>query len=169
VLPGEVVRGLVTRYEEEIATLALELEAALREAAEAERRCTGHSFTEVLSLGLGDGDGQTLEVDTRAHASSPVDLSDLDVPDLNGSDLAVPDVEVPRHVPPRTTVVTRPRAHRHEHPTPATPGPTAPGASPTIGDVRVAGDSRHARWRTQWMTKAGVVIALLGVLLLKFG
>jgi hypothetical protein len=168
VLPGEVVRGLVTRYEEEIAALALELEVALHEAAEAERRCTGHSIADVLSLGLGDTYGQSLDAETSTPAFSPVDLGGLDIPDR---DAPVPDPGVLRHAPPRTTVVTRPRAHRDEPLTPATPWPTAPGPNPTTGDVRprAADDSRSGRWRTQWMTKAGVVIALLGLLLLKFG
>ncbi len=162
VLPGAVVRGLVVRYEQEIAALTLELDAALAEAAEAERSAGGHSIADVLALGL-DAD----------HLGSPERV--VSTPPLPPvAPAAAAPVPV---VPPRTTVVMRPRTLQHGAPTAAGLPSTASASAPVPSSASVAKpgrphlaqDSWSSRFRVHWMMKAGVITALVGILLLKFG
>jgi hypothetical protein len=156
VLPGAVVRGLVARYEQEIAALALELELALAEASEAERSVDGHSLAEVLGLGSPGG--------VRIAPEPIAPVATVATPSLR-SDSPV------SATPPRTTVVTRPRTRPPDAWSAPSSAPMASAPSPTgeASGSRRSGDSWSSRWKARWMMKAGVVFALVGILLLKFG
>jgi hypothetical protein len=157
VLPGAVVRGLVARYEQEIAALALELESALAEAAEAERSADGCSLAEVVALGSPGGIPTAPE--PIAHLAT---VASTLLPLAVGPSPAAP---------PRTTVVTRPRSRPPDASSAPSSAlvPPAPSPAGKASGVHRSGDSWSSRWKARWMMKAGVVFALAGILLLKFG
>jgi hypothetical protein len=105
VLPSAVVRGLVARYEQEIAALTLELDAALAEAADAERSAGGHSIADVLALGL---DADHLRSPEREVSTPPLPAQSFLPAPRSSRDLGHSCMKR-RHLP------GRPRRHRFRH------------------------------------------------------
>ena len=138
VMPGDVVRTLFDRNEQVLAALRLELDEAERETDAAESRVRSHP-----ALGLLAPDEVEVLVPAAREAAGGLPLAAL---------------------PPRTTVVRRPRAT----PSAADGGPEArgDGGAGTADDTR----TRAARLVTShWVWKAGVAVTVVALLLLKFG
>ena len=144
VLPGDVVRDLFERHEQEIESLLVDLGEARREADAAEELVRTHPAFGLL------GADEAERLLPRVEEDDPVDAA----VDADGR--------------PRTTVVHRSR------PTPtATATATAARASGGAASPDVAapaGRSRASQLVTShWVWKAGVALTVTALLLLKFG
>jgi hypothetical protein len=146
-IPGDLVRDLVAGKEQEITALLGELELALRDAAEAERRLADHP-----------------------SASLVADLADED--DAVPAEAGMPqttDGAATTGERPRTTVVSRPRIAQTG--TDDSAASTSNPASDRPSTVEPGEDS--GRWSTlvtsHLVLKVGIVITLVALALLKFG
>jgi hypothetical protein len=146
VLPGDVVRDLFERHEQEIESLLADLTEARREADAAEEQVRAHPAFGLL------GADEAERLLPTAVIADPVEPA----VDADGR--------------PRTTVVNR---HR---PTPAAGAvqsvpPSGPGATAPPSDIGSPTErSRASRLVTShWVWKVGVVLTVTALLLLKFG
>jgi hypothetical protein len=149
VVPGETVRDLVARYEQEIADLLAELEAAETEADRIEQQVRVHPTLAMME----STEAQLLLAPRR--------------PDRGRQSLA--------SARPRTTVDARPRPQPNGAVSSAGQGRAPVSNDEREGsgaDQAPASDvlSRMTRLsRSHWVWRTGVVLVLVGLILLKFG
>ncbi len=187
VIPGDVVRDLVARKEQEIEALLGELDEALREADEAERLAGDHPAVASAPV---------VDHHDPAPASAPVDAPSEEAKatgpsgpvtarvstSTHGGNAAVlPVTDAPLPSPPRTTVDNRPRTTVDNRPpatqtavTPsaavATTAPSSAGSSTaTATPAPARADGWAERFRSHLMFKAGVALTLVALIILKFG
>jgi len=149
VVPGETVRDLVTRYEQEIVDLLAELEAAETEADRIEQQVRVHPALAMMES-------------TEAHL-----LLAPRRPDRGRQSLAT--------TRPRTTVDPRPRPQPNGAVGGAGQGqPPVSNDEREGSGADQAPASHDLSWmtrlsRSHWVWRTGVVLVLVGLILLKFG
>ena len=192
-LPGPVVRDLVAWTEQDISAMERELDAALREAEVQELRLSRHPAAHLVAppgapepvpvwQAIGSSTSVVADQAVLPDQWAPVDGPSAFSPPPLPPTASLPDGpshsegnRLPPGVAPRTTVVRR------------DPPPTAPEmvgleaadepvdptySLPPVTRREILHGRRRSwadRFKGHWMMKAGMAIALLGLVLLKLG